>query len=139
MVWAGKDFKIHPVPPLAMGTYHYPCFLQALSSLAVEPSRDGAFTIWDSSLVSHILLLALLGHWRDGMHILGSFGACPAQCHVPGRQGLLLPPQVPLCCPCPQSFAWRKGCLSRKGWRWVQVSLEVFVLERQADKNYFIK
>lgn len=117
-----------------MGTYRYPYFLQALSNLALETSRDGAFIIWDSSLVSHILLLALLGHWRDGMRILGSFGACPAQC-----QGLLLPPQVPLCCPCPQSLAWRKGGLRRRGWRWVQASLEVFVLERQADKNYFIK
>lgn len=30
-------------------------------------------------------------------------------------------------------------CLRTKGRRWMQASLEVFVLERHGDRNYFIK
>uniref|UniRef100_A0A8C3JRC5 Zinc finger C2HC domain-containing protein 1A n=1 Tax=Calidris pygmaea TaxID=425635 RepID=A0A8C3JRC5_9CHAR len=46
MVRVGRDLKAHPVPPLALGrdTSHQTRLLQAPSSLALNPSRDGAAT-----------------------------------------------------------------------------------------------
>lgn len=50
MVVVGKDLKAHFVPPTAMGrdTFHYPSLLPALSNLAWDTSRDGAFLCSES-------------------------------------------------------------------------------------------
>lgn len=65
-----------------MGTFHIPWFLQSLS----QPGL-GDFQGWDihhlgqRPCAAHLVLQALLGPWRDGMHILGIFGAqCPHGC-----------------------------------------------------------